>query len=1434
MQSPLDHNPWEYANCLSKTFFCWVCPLFRQGYKHSLKTDDLYQVPRPDASDLLADKLEEEWEKELQKHKEGRKKEPSLLSAIWRAFWLYLIMWFLAAFVQGVFSIMQCFFLQQLVWYFTPSSGITQYEAYSYAAGLTVSVAVIVALSHPEAFGLAHVGMRIRVACCSLIYRKALKLNHIAMQDINTGHVINLLANDVYRFDTALAFINSLWTGPLMSLAVFVLVWRELGVYALAALVLTIVMIPVQIGIGRCESHVRDKTVIHTDDRVRCLSEVITGMRDIKMHAWEEPFIKRVKNMRKDEVKRIRQSAFLQGIVFFLYCSWSLLSGFCTFFPYALTGHVLQAYQVFYALALYDVLREYTFYDFPTALQYSFELGVSLRRLKEFLLLGEWERLGQSSDESKQQRGRILVKNMTASWSTVNKNTVLRNITMEAKPGELIAVIGAVGSGKSSLLRAFMNDLTQERDEFIVEGEISYSSQQAWIFKDTFKRNVIFGNAFNPTKYKNVINVCNLEHDITQLADGENTSLGERGEGLSGGQRARVNLARAVYQDADIYLLEDPFSALDYKVARDIMDRCICGYLKDKTRILVTHQTQYLDAVDKVLVLKDGEILGFGTLKEIEESGIDCANIIRQVQEDKEKRMQAKKRWNRLIFTVKTTGAFKQNIVQEPTTPKLIKSRSVSAFGKGHFLRPTSSYNPPVNYLSEEYLKEIKARKTGVKEDETEVAEEEEDEEEVEEGQVNYGVYAKYFRAGFGILGFIVVMLISLVAQTLYVATDWILSKWVDRNMVLLEHFGGENDTFLYNNITMDTTTDGEMYYNISSLGGNGTLILQVYDLEDVDNTIFLYLYSTLVGTSLIFGFIRTLALFYGAVNASKNLHNKMFLTIMTTFIAFFDTNATGRILNRFSKDVAILDDLLPFSLVDFIQHSLILLGILFVVIVVNPWVLIVTVPLVILFVILRRFYLKTSNSIKRLEGTTRSPVFSQVSTTLQGLWTIRSAKVEKLMERQFFNHQDKHSSAWFLFLATIRWFAICLDWLVVVFIAAVSFGCVVAAESLDAGFVGLSLAYSLNLIGVFQWCVRASADVESQMISVERVIQYSKLPAESVTAGTRQPPKTWPSEGAITFTNVTYSYIPESPPRLKRLTVSIRPSEKVGIVGRSGAGKSTVIEALLRMSTPSRGCIRIDGLSTGDITLSSLRNRIAVIPQIPMLFSGTLRMNLDPFKEFPDERLWKVIDLVDLREMVEGMDLNFDGELCEGGSNLSVGQRQLVCLARAILQETKILVIDEATANIDAATDQKIQKTIKEQFRDCTVLIIAHRLDTVIECDKILVIQDGEVAEFDEPYKLMQKEEGAFRNMVTASKGIKAKIQMMAKLRMQEERKKKEKRKSSASDEKRRSAIIDKDSKTRNGDVNLNVKVKAGEADDSGDDDEVNAPLVSSNTTDL
>nr|KAF6367422.1 ATP binding cassette subfamily C member 4 [Myotis myotis] len=581
------------------------------------------------------------------------------------------------------------------------------------------------------------------------------------------------------------------------------------------------------------------------------------------------------------------------------------------------------------------------------------------------------------------------------------------------------------------------------------------------------------------------------------------------------------------------------------------------------------------------------------------------------------------------------------------------------------------------------------------------------------EGKIGLKAYKNYFIAGAHWFTIILLILVNIVAQLSYVLQDWWLSYWANQQSA--------------GNVTVN---------------GQGNVT------EELSLNWYLGIYSGLTVATVIFGIARSLWVFYVLVNSSQALHNKMFESILKAPVLFFDRNPIGRILNRFSKDIGHMDDLLPLTFLDFMQTFLQVIGVVGVAVAVIPWIAIPLVPLGIIFIVLRRYFLETSRDVKRLESTTRSPVFSHLSSSLQGLWTIRAYKAEERFQELFDAHQDLHSEAWFLFLTTSRWFAVRLDAICAIFVTVVAFGSLILANTLDAGQVGLALSYALTLMGMFQWCVRQSAEVENMMISVERVMEYTDLEKEAPWEYEKRPPPAWPHEGVIVFDNVNFTYSLDGPLVLKHLTALIKSREKVGIVGRTGAGKSSLISALFRLSEPE-GKIWIDKILTTEIGLHDLRKKMSIIPQEPVLFTGTMRKNLDPFNEHTDEELWNALKEVQLKEAIEDLPGKMDTELAESGSNFSVGQRQLVCLARAILRKNRILIIDEATANVDLRTDELIQKKIREKFAHCTVLTIAHRLNTIIDSDKIMVLDSGRLKEYDEPYVLLQNKESLFYKMV-------------------------------------------------------------------------------------
>ncbi|KAM4788291.1 ATP-binding cassette sub-family C member 4 isoform 4-T4 [Cyanocitta cristata] len=1244
-------NPLQDANLCSRLFFWWLNPLFIIGHKRKLQEDDMYKVLPEDSSEKLGEELQWYWDKEVQKAKK-RGKTPHLTKAIILCYWKSYLVFGIFTMIEETLKIIQPIFLGKIINYFEKydsSNEVDLNSAYRYAGALSVCTLILAIMHHLYFYHVQRAGMKLRVAMCHMIYRKALRLSNVAMAKTTTGQIVNLLSNDVNKFDQVTIFLHFLWAGPLQAVAVTVLLWMEIGPSCLAGMAVLIILLPVQTCIGRLFSSLRSKTAALTDVRIRTMNEVISGMKIIKMYAWEKSFAELVNGLRRKEIAMVMKSSYLRGLNLASFFVASKITVFMTFMSYVLLGNSISASRVFVAVSLYGAVRLTVTLFFPAAVERVSESVISIRRIKS------------------------------------SETPALQQISFTVRRGELLAVIGPVGAGKSSLLSAVLGELPTDKGLINVTGRIAYVSQQPWVFSGTVRSNILFDKEYEKEKYEKVLKVCALKKDLELLANGDLTVIGDRGATLSGGQKARVNLARAVYQDADIYLLDDPLSAVDAEVGRHLFEKCICQALHQKISVLVTHQLQYLRAANQILILKDGKMVGKGTYAEFLRSGIDFASLLKKDEEVVEQ-------------------------LSVPGTPNLKSARN-RTFSESSVLSQDSS---------------IHSQKDGaVEQPPGENALAAVPEESRHEGKINFKVYRKYFTAGANYFVIFILLVFNILAQMIlylplllkvaYVLQDWWLSYWASHQENL----------------------------NLSTNGNNGT-----NETEPLDLNFYLGIYAGLTVATISFGIIRSLLVFRVLVNSGQNLHNKMFQSILKAPVLFFDRNPIGRILNRFSKDIGHLDDLLPLTFLDFVQTLLQIFGVVAVAVAVIPWILIPLIPLFILFIFLRRYFLDTSRDIKRLESTTRSPVFSHLSSSLQGLWTIRALKAEERFQKLFDAHQDLHSEAWFLFLTTSRWFAVRLDAICAIFVIVVAFGSLLLAKTLNAGQVGLALSYAITLMGTFQWGVRQSAEVENLMISVERVMEYTELEKEAPWETNKHPPTEWPNQGMIAFENVNFTYSLDGPLVLRHLSVLIKPKEKVGIVGRTGAGKSSLIAALFRLAEPE-GRIWIDNYLTSELGLHDLRKKISIIPQEPVLFTGTMRKNLDPFNEYTDEELWNALEEVQLKEVVEDLPNKMETQLAESGSNFSVGQRQLVCLARAVLKKNRILIIDEATANVDPRTDELIQKTIRETFAHCTVLTIAHRLNTIIDSDRIMVLDAGRLKEYGEPYILLQEQDSLFYKMV-------------------------------------------------------------------------------------
>ncbi|XP_036105463.1 multidrug resistance-associated protein 4 isoform X12 [Molossus molossus] len=835
-------NPLQDANLCSRLFFWWLNPLFKTGHKRRLEEDDMYSVLPEDRSKHLGEQLQSYWDKEvLRAERDSRK--PSLTKAIIKCYWKsYVVLGLFTLIEEGARAI-QPLFLGKIINYFEnydPTDSVALQEAYIYATVLTTCTLVLAILHHLYFYHVQCAGMRLRVAMCHMIYRKALRLSNVAMGKTTTGQIVNLLSNDVNKFDQVTVFLHFLWAGPMQAIAVTALLWMEIGISCLAGMVVLVILLPLQSCIGKLFSSLRSKTATFTDARIRTMNEVITGIRIIKMYAWEKPFADLITNLRRKEISKILRSSYLRGMNLASFFVASKIIVYVTFTTYVLLGKVITASRVFVAVTLYGAVRLTVTLFFPSAIEKVSEAVVSIRRIKNFLLLDEIKRC--SPELPADGKTIVQVQDLTTFWDKVSETPTLQDLSFTVRPGELLAVVGPVGAGKSSLLSAVLGELSPSQGLVTVHGRIAYVAQQPWVFSGTVRSNILFGKKYEKERYEKVIKACALTKDLELLEDGDLTVIGDRGTTLSGGQKARVNLARAVYQDADIYLLDDPLSAVDAEVGRHLFQLCICQTLYEKITVLVTHQLQYLKAASQILILKDGKMVQKGTYTEFLKSGVDFGSLLKKENEEAEQ--------------ASTSGS--------PTLRQ--RTFSESSVWSQQSSRPSLKDGAPESQATENVQVTVS-------------------EESRSAGKVGFKAYKNYFTAGAHWVVIILLILVNIVAQVAYVLQDWWLSYWANEQRAL------------------NVTANGK---------GNVTAKL--------DLNWYLGIYSGLTAATVIFGIVRSLLVFHVLVNSSQSLHNKMFESILKAPVLFFDRNPIGRILNRFSKDIGHMDDLLPLTFLDFIQ----------------------------------------------------------------------------------------------------------------------------------------------------------------------------------------------------------------------------------------------------------------------------------------------------------------------------------------------------------------------------------------------------------------------------------------------------------------------------------------------------------------------------------
>ncbi|XP_008569047.1 PREDICTED: canalicular multispecific organic anion transporter 2 [Galeopterus variegatus] len=1306
----VDNNPCPEASAgfLSRLSFWWFTKMVIHGYRHPLEEKDLWSLNEEDTSQSVVQQLLKAWKKQQRQavqHKAtvefgkkvsgedevllgGRRKprEPSFLRALLATFGPGLLLSMCFKLIQDLLSFINPQLLSVLI-KFISNPTAPAWWGFLVAGLMFVCSIMQTLILHQYFHAIFVIGLRFRTGIIGVIYRKALVITNSVKRASTVGEIVNLMAVDAQRFMDIAPFINLLWSAPLQIILAIYFLWQNLGPSVLAGVALMVLLIPLNGAVAVKMRAFQVEQMKLKDSRIKLMSEILGGIKVLKLYAWEPSFLEQVQGIRKNELQLLRKSAYLNAISTFIWICTPFLVTLITLGVYVCVdpNNVLDAEKAFVSLSLFNILK-IPLNMLPQLISILAQTSVSLKRIQRFLSQDELD--PQCVERKTISPGyAITVHSGTFTWGQDLPPT-LHSLNIEIPKGALVAVVGPVGCGKSSLVSALLGEMEKLEGKVYVKGSVAYVPQQAWIQNCTLQENVLFGQALDSKRYQKALEACALLADLEMLPGGDQTEIGEKGINLSGGQRQRVSLARAVYSDADIFLLDDPLSAVDSHVAKHIFDQVIGpeGVLAGKTRVLVTHGISFLPQTDFIIVLADGQVSEMGSYTALLQRNGSFANFLRNYvpDEDQEHQEEDGVEDEEVLLIEDTLSNHTDLTDNEPVMYEVQKQfmRQMSAMsseGEGQGRPVSRKHLGP----SEKVVPVTEAKASGALIEE----------EKAEIGTVKLSVYWDYAKAA-GLCTSLAICLLYTGQSAASIGSNVWLSDWTNDAMV----DGGQNNT---------------------------SLRLGVYAALGILQGLLVMLSAMMMAV--------------GTIQAARLLHEALLHNKMRSPQSFFDTTPSGRILNRFSKDIFVIDEILAPTILMLLNSFYTSMSTVVVIMVSTPLFAVVIVPLAVLYTFVQRFYVATSRQLKRLESVSRSPIYSHFSETVTGTGVIRAYGRSQDFEVINNRKVDTNQRSCYPYIASNRWLGIRVEFVgncVVLFAALFA---VIGRSSLSPGLVGLSVSYALQVTMSLNWMIRTMSDLESNIVAVERVKEYSKTETEApwVVQDSR-PPKGWPTRGEVEFRNYSVRYRPGLELVLRDLSLHVHGGEKVGIVGRTGAGKSSMTLCLFRILEAAEGEILIDGLNVADIGLHDLRSQLTIIPQDPILFSGTLRMNLDPSGRYSEEDIWQALELSHLHTFVSSQPAGLDFQCSEGGENLSVGQRQLVCLARALLRKSRILVLDEATAAIDLETDDLIQATIRMQFDTCTVLTIAHRLNTIMDYTRVLVLDKGAVAEFDSPTNLI------------------------------------------------------------------------------------------------
>ncbi|WWC90534.1 uncharacterized protein L201_005470 [Kwoniella dendrophila CBS 6074] len=1421
-------TPEVSANFFDKVFFNWISPMMALGSARPLQETDLWKMDEERSAHILSERLlisyaerkrvAAEYNAKLsdpntplplskrilyplmpnraKREKEYRekhgKKQASLALALNDVFGWFFVSAGVIKLFGDVCQAVTPLLIRSLIkwstqWQIAEATGQPK-PAIGRGVGMAIGLLLLLLVSslsiHHYFVRSMGVGVLSRAALISGIYQQALRFTQKSRGEIPNGKLVNHISTDTSRIDFAAGFAHIIWTAPIQMIVIIIILLVQIGYSALPGIAFLLIMTPMQVIFMKNLFLIRKKAARWTDKRAKLLQEILGGMRIVKYMAWEIPFLEKVHAIRGMEIKYIRTLlTFRSGMMAFA-MALPTLAAIISFITYSATSHNLQAATIFTVITLFQLMRM-PLMMWPMTLSAVADALNALSRLRAVFdaeLVADTMRIDRTMEEAvriehasftwdaapiedddgmmkklqarsgknfggpasaapekkTKGRGKDKKKKRKMFWNKKTKKVTavdeieaemasggphdaeaskqavgqgappfgisgvnddeekehepeqkifqIHDIDLSIPKGSLTAIVGAIGSGKSSLLQGLMGEMRRTEGKVTFSGSTSLCAQTPWIQNATVRENILFGQPWNEERYWAAVRDACLEPDLELLEDGDGTEIGEKGINLSGGQKQRVNIARAIYFNADIIALDDPLSALDAGVGKALFFNAIIGALNSKTRILVTHALHFLPYVDNIIMMEDGHIGEIGTYNELKAQNGAFARLIREFGNEEQH--------DEAIET--------EEEAMNSSGPAHIYDRSkMVAKGTAHTLMQAEERNT---------------------------------------GALKKGTFFSYLKAGNGIFMVPILIVAIAFAQATYVITSFWLVWWQEYKWDYANGF----------------------YMGIYA--GLGILTAVTMFFQGFSNALINYF-------------------------ASVSIHKKAITRVMFAPQSFFDTTPLGRIMNRFSKDTDTIDNTLSDAMRMAIGTLGNIVGATIVLAIVEPYFLIAMGVVSLLYVHNAAFYRRSSREFKRIDSILRSSLYSHFSESLSGVATIRSYGEQERFFQDNIHRVDIENRAYYLTIINQRWLGMRLDFLGSLLSFSVAL-IVVCSHKVSAASGGLGLSTIITVQQSFSWLVRQTAEVENDMVGAERIMHYANELDQEAPHQIQEvkPASSWPSKGKIEFNNVKMRYREELPDVLKGLTLNVGANEKIGVVGRTGAGKSSIMVALFRMAELSSGSIKIDGVDVSKIGLNDLRSGISIIPQDPLLFSGTLRSNIDPFNTKNDAELYDTLRRAHLvanatpRQSTSN-DLNnatitdekhapasnkrftLDTVIEEEGGNLSVGERSLVSLARALVRGSKVLVLDEATASVDVETDAKIQETIRNEFKDKTLLCIAHRLKTILSYDRILVMADGQVEEFDTPENLFLQN-GAFAEMCGKASLTLADIKAAAALR--------------------------------------------------------------------